>query len=221
MRFFVFLFLISLCLASCNTPTPLSNQNTQYIYGRDSGNGERIAIYRAQVPTSWLRQDFSHQESVIDTTKPLCTWTIPQDVGSIRITVHNFPSDQIEKRVTQAAQVTRWQRQFATIDASSVALHAESRGGFAGLFLEASGVAEGQKMTLLAWAMNLSPDHYATLSTQRQIARLETQKQLFRQMQADYTIKVLGPSDIVEKYKSEIIAFAASFELIEEIPSSF
>jgi len=36
---------------------------------------------------------------------------------------------------------------------------------------------------------------------------------------ADYTIKVLGPSDLVNEHKKAIDSFANSFELIEEIPA--
>jgi len=63
--------------------------------------------------------------------------------------------------------------------------------------------------------MLIAPEHYQQLQTKEppDIAYR------MRQMRSDFTIKAVGWRDALEKHKDEIVMFANSFELIEEIPT--
>ncbi len=171
---------------------PTATPSLQMIDGRVRG----LPIYRAEVPHHWHRQDPSAETPLDDTTQPICEFSIDEQ---IRITIHNFP----DQKIPPTAQVTRWKRQlnFITTDTTPVAW-----GGFAGLQF----YGEDKNSAVLAWAMQIAPEHYRTLSKP---------SEKYRQMRADYTIKVTGPTDLIESHRNEIISFANSFELIEAIPT--
>lgn len=187
------------------------------ICGRDADNSmERPAIYRAKVPGNWQRIDPSALESITDTMKPLCEFLIVENQQQIRITIHNFPSDSAENRIPAQAQVARWKRQFSQLDPETVSITPEAYHGFTGLQFEGTGTMNGEVITVLGWAMQIATEHYSAL--QWHIGQMQDANSL-KQMQADYTIKAKGPREHLKKHKQAIIAFARSFELIEEIPS--
>lgn len=191
------LLLLSL-LCSCQTPETNASVSWQEIKGR---NPEiLVSTYRAQVPLSWSRIDPDPTLSLADTRLPLCRFFIEEELGKVEITIHNFPSEAIERRIPPQAQVERWRQQL--LPSSIVEVEPCAHGGFSGLQLRAE--------TAIAWAMQLAPEHY------RALQRLEDP--LYAEMRADYTVKAIGPQDLLQKYSSQIEAFARSFELIKEIP---
>lgn len=205
---------IFFCFTGCQ---PNSNTETSStIAARDDGlDPTRPIIYRAKVPTDWLRQDPPQKESIADTKKSICEFLIKEDGDSIKITIHNFPTHSIEERIPPIAQVNRWKRQFESIDPAGMEVKPQAFGGFVGLFFEATGTMQGKSITVLGWSMQLAPEHYRSFAWE--YYREKDPK--FLQMNADYTIKVLGNPSLVAKYKQQITKFARSFELIEEIPT--
>lgn len=67
---------------------------------------------------------------------------------------------------------------------------------------------------VLGWSLQLSPEHYRMLSHPSSAENEDK----YQQMRADVTIKAVGPKALTEKHRTKIMAFARSFELIEEIP---
>ncbi len=128
----------------------------------------------------------------------------------LRVTVHNFPTSSLAERVLPAAQISRWKTQFDTLEPGSVIIHPISRGGFSGLYFEASGIQHGKPITVMGWSLQLAQEHYNAL------ALLEGD--LYFQMRSDYTLKAVGSPDAVLQHKKSIVRFANSFELINEIP---
>ena len=209
MRISYLLFLLILC-TSCNQHSEkIIPHSVQEINGRDEiisyGQKVRRPVYQAKVPLVWQRHDPSEQESLMDTTKPIVTFTINE---KLRLTVHNFPTHSLEERIPPGAQLERWGSQLTggTFRSEKV-----GHGGFIGLYFEGvKGAA-----TVCAWSMQLDLQHYQTLHF---LAATVEEEEHYRQMTADYTIKVSGPSDLIEKHRDEIQLFADSFELIGEIP---
>lgn len=202
---------------SCTDQAPKMSDNQlvwQNIPGRDTGISRiRPFIYRVKAPASWHRQFPSDTDSIFDTTKPLCEFLIKENTSMIRITIHNFPTDEIEERIAPASQIARWKRQFEQLDEISLNVKPIAHGGFAGLFFEAIGTLENRKTKVLGWSLQLSAEHYRNLAS----IDLSTQNE-FKQLRSDYTIKVVGPVELVEKHQAILMLFANSFELIEEIP---
>jgi hypothetical protein len=186
--------------------TTLSSMDV--IQGRDN-DGPRFAVYRIRVPDAWIRRDPLPNESLIDTTKSLCDYIIRDEDGTIRIFIHNFPTQTMEERIPPAAQVARWQRQFDSLipHASNVVPQAFS--GYSGLLFTGVGTLKNEPTMVMGWALQIASEHYRTLS--------HPDNPLNKQMRADVTIKAVGPVSLMEKYQGEIKAFARSFELIEEI----
>lgn len=206
------LVMMASCASQQATPSP-----RQKIHGRDSGDDlTRVPIYQARVPTHWIRQDPSSDDSIADTTKPLCTFLIQDDGQQVRITVHNFPFTQASSRVPPQAQIARWERQFNTIDRTRVTTTPFASAGFYGFCFMCTGKQGSQPTTVIAWSMQLAPEHEASLAVHTQLNPLPH----FKQMRADYTIKAVGPPDLISKHKKDITIFAQSFELIHEIPSA-
>lgn len=204
----IFIFTI---LQSCSKESNLITAPWQEIRGRDNGpNTERVVIYRAKAPSNWIAVD-SQTNSITDTTLPIGEWHIKENSDQIRITLHNFPTDQLSQRIAPIAQVERWQQQFDSLDPVQTTISPSSHGGFAGLYIEATGTLKGEPQSLLGWSMQLATQHYQQLSL--------TDSPAEKQRRADYTIKVLGPPDLMQKHRKAIIAFSNSFELIEEIPT--
>ena len=120
--------------------------------------------------------------------------------------VHNFPGMD---PIPPGAQVARWKKQFEQLDPTLVMTQREAWGGFAGLFLRAKGIQKGERIGMLAWAMQLAPEHKRFLEI-----RPGTED-----ARADYTLKAVGPEQILERHAGDITRFAHSFELIQDIPS--
>lgn len=196
----------ALCVAtSCSQEKPPSDKKTEW--QQISGRENKTPIYRIKTPSSWLRKDPSPDESLDDTKKSILEFHIPE--SSIRITIHNFPSQKLESRIPPAAQIARWKQQFIKLDQSSVLVQSQSFSGYAGLMLDASGNTDGEQTSVIGWSMQLAPEHYRTL----------THPSFPLEVRADITIKATGPKNLMTKHRPEIYAFAQSFELIEEIPA--
>ncbi len=202
-----FLFLLTSCAQS---PKNIPSFTWQEIAGREEQLGSaaivRRPVYRAKVPSGWERVDPSLESSLSDTTKPIVSFLIDE---KIQITVHNFPSKSLEDRIPPAFQIERWKQQ---IDEENPLVEPWGHSGFIGLYFE----GKKGKTTILAWSMQLDSSHYQTLSF---LANSVEEEEHFKQMKADYTIKVNGPTELIEKHRAYLLLFANSFELIQEIPA--
>lgn len=180
--------LILLLLVGCKTPQEEEKSPWKMIASRDKAT----PIYRSKIASLWSEEKLPPDE-LRDTTKPNAKFTLSQIV----LTIHNFPSDELEKRIPPQAQVSRWKRQFE----KNPQLSPKSHGGFIGLLYE----GQNEELAVMALAMQLDTEHYLKLTD--------------REMRADYTIKAVGPKSEIEKYRSEILKIMNNFELTEEIPS--
>lgn len=207
----LFLAFCNTFLASgCNNTSPdIPFAEMHEIYDRN-----HRPMYRARMPQSWISRKPLHNESLDDTTKPIAEFIIREEKEMIRISVHNFPSDKIEERIPPNAQVARWQRQFDNISYDSSTI-SQAFSGYSGLMFIGKGVLQSKETMMIAWSLQLFSEHYRTLSN----PLTNEDQNLFRQMRADVTIKAIGPTPLMEKHQAAIIAFARSFELIEEVPS--
>lgn len=208
-------------LASSFQPTSstlVSDERTQEIFGRDNS---QLPLYQVKVPKKWKNQ-IQSALSLEDTTKPLCEFIIQNNehdsdteksMGQIRITIHNFPSESITERIPPNAQIARWKRQLTKMDPNSLSVEPQAFGGFVGFLFEGTGLLSEDPTTILGWIMQIAPEHYRALNRPGKDVNYR------KQMRADYTLKAVGPKQLIEKYKDEIIVFARSFELIQEIPS--
>lgn len=191
-------------MSSCTTEPP-PTISWQQIFGRnDSIPAKREAIYRAKIPSSWKRIDPDPLSCNQDTTLAICTLLVDQ----ITITIHNFPYDNAKQRIAPEAQVARWQGQVSKDSLTKTQPY--GHGGYGGLLFEA--IEKENATHIIAFAQSLAPEHFQTL--------LQEQTPRARQQRGDYTIKVEGPVEQIQKRKKEILAFARSFSLIEEIPES-
>lgn len=136
--------------------------------------------------------------SLLDTKLPIGEYTLEE--GSIRITLHNFPSRTIEDRIPPGAQIARWKKQFPFIEESSVP---QSFSGYVGFLFEAN----DNNTAVMGWIMQLGPEQYSRLSF----------PDFPEELRSDVTIKAQGPTHLIQKHRQKIIAFARSFELIQEI----
>lgn len=169
----------------------------QEFTGREEKDQIRRPLYRAKVPPGWVRLD--PQGPITDTTLPNVAFLIENE---LKVTIHSFPSENLDERIPPYAQIERWKRQGDEGKVDSV-----SRGGFVGLFLEGA--------TILGWSMQLDLEHYQTLAF---LPTNRFEEEHYKQMRADYTIKATGPEKLIAKYRDELLLFAKSFELIQEIP---
>lgn len=216
MKKFTWAFLLVVVLWGCSDTRPSSSYSWQEFTGREEEEKslERSFIYRAKVPTGWTVQAPAATEPLYDSRLPLCTFCISEEPLSLRITLHNFPTDSIEERVPCQAQVNRWKQKFASLDPSSILILPQAYGGFAGQLFEGTGILKDKETTVMGWIMQIAPEHYRSLTHYRTIQ----EKREFKQMRADYTLLVTGDPALVKKHKPEILAFARSIELIREIP---
>lgn len=211
MKQIFFILLVLACLfANCSSPPP-SHPTTQK---REIMGRENIPIYQAQVPNTWDSEPPLLPPLIYDTTQPIATYLIKEQEAIIRITVHNFPSDQIETRIPPQTQVARWKRQFSKIDPTTLSITPQAYGGFSGLLFEAMGTLKGKETAVMGWSMQLAQEHYRNLS----YPYSPNEKLLFKQMRSDYTIKAVGDPSLMKRHKKQILKFARSFELIHEIP---
>lgn len=204
-------------LAGCDSPSSPSSsaERWQEVLGRDEGQpDQRKPIYRAKVPSTWQRIDAAITESIADSTKANCEFLIGTEDDPIHLVVHSFPSSSLEDRIPPQAQIQRWQRQFDELDLQALQITPCAQGGFTGLCMSAEGLMKGRQTAVLAWSMQLAPLHFIAL----QVKEGTNDPVKTRQRQSDYTIKAFGPPKSLAAYRSEIMAFAASFEMIEEIP---
>ncbi len=203
--------LITSLLTSCSSNSSLPSSNWQLIGGRDDGQVlERPLLYRVLVPSEWTRQDPSINESIADTKKSICEFYIHEKDQSIRLTIHTFPFMQKQLRIPPQAQIARWKSQFEELDLVATHSQPDSHGGFSGLFFEGQGILQGKPTKVIGWSMQLASVYERELNQEKQ--------PLDHRKCADYTIKASGPPDLMDHYRIAIIAFAHSFELIDEIP---
>lgn len=201
--------ILSIVMGSCNAPAAPTNTITHHIKDR-----EHRPLYRIKYDPTWIVRDPLQDEDLSDTTKALCEFIIPDAEGVIRINFHSFPSEAIDQRIPPTAQVARWQRQFEELSPHDSYTLPQSFSGYAGLLFCGAGTMQGKPMKMMAWSLQLGPTHYRSLL----YPSSHQENQLYRQMRADITIKAIGPTALVEKHADAILAFARTFELIEEIP---
>ncbi len=213
LKYVRFSLTLTVCLLNgCHQSLPSASQNWQFFSGRDDEQSiERPFLYRALVPSNWIRLDPLRTESIVDTKKAICEFYIRENHQAIHLTFHTFPIKKNHSRIPSQNQVTRWKQQFEELDLLSTVTESQSHGGVSGLFFEGQGKLNGNNMKIMGWSMQL-----ATLYEQQ----LQQAKQrLDRTKCADYTIKAIGPLDLMNKHRMAIIAFAHSLEYIDELPS--
>lgn len=212
---FYIIFFLSLCIISCHSQeTKRSSVRPIEIAARNESHTlNKPLIYRVKVPTLWNVQTPGADVSLFDTTKPISEFYITEGQEKIRITIHNFPADSIEKRIPPMAQINRWKRQFKSIDPNTESIKAQSFGGYYGWLFEATGLLEGSKSTMMGWTLQLASEHFRSL--QRSTSRALEER--YRQMRGDVTIKAVGPENLIKKHRDDIIQFARSFQLIDDI----
>lgn len=105
----------------------------------------------------------------------------------IVISVHTFPGSNIPPM----RQIQRWVRQLQ----GRPRILQISFGGYVGFLLQGRGV--------IGLAMELDPGHRSRVQNQER--------------KASFTIKAVGPAELLEEHQKEIVAFMKSFELIEAI----
>lgn len=214
MKYWLF-FLIFIGLCSCSEQdSTVSSFNRIEIQGRDNGNLKRSFIYRAKVPKDWIVKLPVPEDSIADTTKAIADFFIVQEDQKIRIAVHNFPTQSMEERVPPVAQISRWKRQFQELDPTSIFMIPQAFGGFHGLLFEGTGDMKGERVSILGWSLQIASQHYQALSRSSD----QNLAAKFRQMRADVTIKAVGPENLMQKKRDEIVTFARSFQLIDDIP---
>jgi len=206
-------------LVGCESSTATNDQSEmQEICGRnDHSNLERLPVYRAKVPRTWQRKDPEPSVSIEDTKTALCEFTIPDEKQQIKIVIHNFPLME-GKSIPPMAQIARWRNQFSVIDQTATKIIPQAYSGFVGYLLEAS--EQENPSAVMAWALQIAPEHHATLNYHWKIAEASHDKRMLHQMMADLTIKATGSKQLLKKFRRDIINFARSIELIQEIPES-
>ncbi len=190
-----------LLLTSCTAGNETDKSWTVHeICGRDE---HHALVYRIKSPKEWKIIHPEKNEDLSDSRKSICEFLIQDQLGDIKITIHNFTSKSIEERIPPLNQIMRWKKQFEELDQESVTITPQSYSGFTGFLFEATGILNGQIQTMICWSMQIAKEHYRVLENE--------------QMKADYTIKIVGLKEPVKDKTTEIIKFARSFELINEI----
>ena len=210
-KFYLPFFLALLILTGCNLSSPPpSTAKWIAISGRDDGKStDRPFLYQALVPHHWERKDPQPNDSIADTTKANCEFCIKEGDEEVRITFHTFPIQDEGKRIPPQAQIARWKKQLENLDLLSVQVIPDSHGGFS-LFFEAEGDLKGNRTKVMGWSMQLAPAYLRHLSLEKQ--------PLDKSKRADYTLKATGPPTLIHKHHLDIMQFATSFELIDELP---
>jgi len=201
---------IFLLLASCDQHLP-DRDNYLEFAGREARG---IPIYRLKKPDGWTAIVPIDRE-INDTTKPICELLMIDVAGQIRITIHNFPAENQEERIPPQSQLGRWKKQFKEIDHLSEKSAPQSFSGYYGVIFEASGMMKGKEMFMMAWALQMANEHFLAIST---LMNAEPENNSLRQLRSDITIKAVGPKNLLEKYRDEIMQIARSFEMIQAIP---
>lgn len=209
-----FLILIPLTLlVGCESSSPTDHAiHWQEIAARDNGHSlDRPQIYRVCAPVDWIRYDPLPDESIVDSTKSNCEFLIHEGPNSIRITVHTFPIIESDKRIPPQAQIARWKKQIVDLDIMTTTIFDESHGGYSGLFFEGEGTVHDIATRVMGWSMLLASGY------ERQLGLGRHPDDHFKR--ADYTIKASGTPEMMDRHRNAIIAFAQSFELIDELPT--
>jgi hypothetical protein len=202
------LLLLLLC-TGCHSAKKEPPFAVQTFNGRDEiisyGQKVRRPVYQAKVPLAWKRIDPAAKESILDTTKPIVSFFLEE---GLLLTIHTFPTHSLEERIPPIAQVERWAAQL-----KGGKSHTEpvGWGGFAGIRFE----GEIGERGVVAWSLQLDLEHYQALHF---LASTVEEEEHYKQMAADYTIKVTGPKALIEQHREELSFFVDSFELIQEIP---
>ncbi len=209
-HFFIIFLLVVLAIAGRNyqDTDPSVSTSVYEINGRN-----REPIYRIRVPNEWIWKTPLPKDSLADTTKALFEVIINDTEGIIRITIHNFPSESLEDRISPLSQVARWEHQFDSLEPNNSYTIPQAFSGYTGLLFHGTGILHEKRSVVLGWALQIAPEHYRTL-----LRMNEGNALTYKQMRGDVTIKAVGPYSLIEKYETAIIAMARSFELIEEIP---
>lgn len=208
-NFFLTLVFFVLSVSSCKSHSTGIKSQSVTIPGRQNPK-----LYEVEVPKSWIIQQSHSNGYEQDTTLPLIEFFINDADDQIRITIHNFPNQKLEKRIPPMQQVERWKKQFSPL--TFYTLLNQSFAGFVGVLLEGEGWMQNKKISMLAWSMQLDQTLYQHLD---KILTYQ-ESMLLREIQSDITIKAVGPKSLIDKYKKEIIQMALSFKLIDEIPYS-
>jgi hypothetical protein len=206
-------YLLIFCCAGCSSDPEVSAlKPMQSITGRSEESG-RFPVYRIPLVQNWVRRDPLPEETLEDTTKPLCDFFIRDNGETLRIAIHNFPSTTFEERIPPSAQIARWQQQLGYIDPANSKIESQAFNGYCGLLFWGETVDQA----VLGWSLQLGLEHYRSLIDFEE--REPAKRSLYRQMRSDVTIKATGPPTMLRKYSKSIITFVRSFELIEEIPT--
>jgi hypothetical protein len=138
--------------------------------------------------------------------KGILFWIQPN--STITVSFHSFPSNHFDERIPSQAQVARWRKQLQPI---MEVCEPVSFSGFSGLYYE--GENETEKM--MAWSMQLDSGLYQALLF---CGKTHEEKEFYKQLCADFTIKAYGPKEKMNDQKKEICFFAHHLGLIQEIP---
>lgn len=158
-------------------------------------------LYQVSVPNEWEKIDLSSSANLLtDTTLAIASWK----VGDIKITVHTFPASSMEERIASQVQIARWLKQLKGLDEASIHVVPVGHGGYLGLEMEAYGENEGT----IARSMQLAPEHFLNLASHFPSDN---------HIKADFTIKATGPKESIASQRENILLFAQSFEMIDEI----
>lgn len=204
---YLFPLLCVAVLSCCGHQTPTPPTAMIEIAGRGDGISARQPLYRIKAPKTWEFSQPSLNDSLLDTMLPLCEFAIHENGETIRIAIHSFPTDKIEERIPPQAQISRWKQQFEDLNFASISTIPQAFNGFTGALFEGTGVLKGEPAMMLGWSLQIGLEHYQHLNHPG-----------YKQMRSDVTIKAVGPAELMNSYRSSIIAFARSFELINEIP---
>lgn len=185
--YYQFFWIFCFLLVGCHEVDHANTQKETF-----SGRYKNTAIYQADVPFHWERLDPTGD--LTDTKMPICSYKIGEDT----LTLHNFPYSNIEERIPPEAQIKRWQAQIPNGDYDITPF---SNGGFGGFRLEAT----DEKKGMIAYTMQLTPV----------IFRFFPVNEL--DLKADYTIKLTGSPESIERNRRDVDAFALSFEYITPI----
>ena len=165
-------------------------------------------IYELVFPKDWTIVSRSRRDFPQDTTLPFFEAKIGDDQNSIRITLHYFPEPLANDKIKPIAQVRRWKTQFSSLDPLKDTIQPVSFNGFQGFKFEASGIQKGEETKVIAFALELGAEHALTLRrTNPQSAAL-----------ASVTIKAVGAPSLIDSHLADIISFAKSFQLVEDLP---
>jgi len=195
------LFLILLLLCGCDAGPSAPQEQWHQIADRSNN-----FIYRIKAPSHLGRRE--EIPVTEDTRFPIAEFSIEPNVV---ITIHNFPF----QKIAPEAQVSRWRNQLTDIDAQSIKVSPQHFGGYVGYLFEAQGSRKSTPTKIMGWALQLAPEHDASVKANY----YGKEQDHLEQLRADITIKAVGDPKIMQKYRNDLIKFAQNFELIEELPT--